>query len=821
MQRHPLNRRKTIFITARVHAAEVAGSFKMEGILKFLTSNNRRAQALRSLYMFKIVPMLNPEGVLCGNFRCSFTGTDLNRRWDCPDEILHSQVYFLKNLLRKLSAEEKKVLVFCDLHGHSRKLNSFMYGCNKVANGSFCSWTKVRLLPRILACRTPLFSYKDCKFSVESDKQRTARVVLWKELGITNSFTLESSCFGYVRGEEIRTFKVEDYYTIGEELLGALLEYHYVLRSIEQELIITRGWLKPSKLVELTGTPAADVLAKKLAQEKEELKKRLRMSRIKKMIESRRGCARINLRSIPAVGSKKRPSPTKQCKNTVAGSAYNSSATSSAQDTAREHTYGEYTGRRNANVNASVCIGEEAAALPVLKNPSIERSMRVGNRSELDANPTLPAVFVNIRSNKHVKEVKEASEEETPPESEDQKAAPENESDLSDQSEERPSPEHDQYKNNTWRKYFTQEEIDKFAQGLNVVEPNDNDSAGSDSNPSDDGFEIQDFLNNLPDSDKEDSSVSIAETEEKPHLRVQCKRQPKEAKAEENALRKIDLQWGPGVKVAAASNSSDRRRATLHNAATINARVANELRSFCARAILSRRPLVGGAVSLSRPRQVPSRPPTKTDYASMCPLEEHHRGRSVESRLEDRATPTIGPREESPRASQQRRRQGSGNLVTRSQRYERRLVGHSVQRIPTGENDPPRRHRAPSEEPQNISADSHPAPTININIKNVNIQSFPMTLGGDSSYREDRGYNAAGVIGAIPRHDESEKFQQLFSMQNRLRRDVLGRRRLRKAGAHRTNYAEMLEAAEGQGVYRTSHLYPQEEGRPARRGVDK
>ncbi len=35
---HPLRRRKVVFITARVHAAEVTGSFKVEGILTFLTS---------------------------------------------------------------------------------------------------------------------------------------------------------------------------------------------------------------------------------------------------------------------------------------------------------------------------------------------------------------------------------------------------------------------------------------------------------------------------------------------------------------------------------------------------------------------------------------------------------------------------------------------------------------------------------------------------------------------------------------------------------------------------------------------------------------
>jgi murein tripeptide amidase MpaA len=151
---------------------EKAGSFKMEGILQFLCGNIKTAIQLRNLFVFKIVPMLNSEGVLCGNFRCGLTGTDLNRCWDNPDRYIHPQVYYLKQLLKKMTEESKSVLVFCDLHEHSQKLNSFMYGCNRIANGSFCTWTKVWLLPRILAKNSPLFSYTDCKFAVETDSIR-------------------------------------------------------------------------------------------------------------------------------------------------------------------------------------------------------------------------------------------------------------------------------------------------------------------------------------------------------------------------------------------------------------------------------------------------------------------------------------------------------------------------------------------------------------------------------------------------------------------------------------------------------------------------
>lgn len=65
--------------------------------------------------------------------------------------------------------------MFCDIHGHSRKRNSFIYGNRNAANEGFLSWTKVRLFPRIIAKKTEMFSYKNCKFRVEVSKKGTAR----------------------------------------------------------------------------------------------------------------------------------------------------------------------------------------------------------------------------------------------------------------------------------------------------------------------------------------------------------------------------------------------------------------------------------------------------------------------------------------------------------------------------------------------------------------------------------------------------------------------------------------------------------------------
>ena len=42
----------------------------------------------------------------------------------------------------------------------------------------------------------PIFNIRDCKFAMEREKETTARIVLFKEFGILNSYTLECTFFG-------------------------------------------------------------------------------------------------------------------------------------------------------------------------------------------------------------------------------------------------------------------------------------------------------------------------------------------------------------------------------------------------------------------------------------------------------------------------------------------------------------------------------------------------------------------------------------------------------------------------------------------------
>lgn len=62
--------KRCVVISARVHPGETPASWMMRGMLDFITGDSAEARLLRSLFVFKIVPMLNPDGVAFGNNRC-------------------------------------------------------------------------------------------------------------------------------------------------------------------------------------------------------------------------------------------------------------------------------------------------------------------------------------------------------------------------------------------------------------------------------------------------------------------------------------------------------------------------------------------------------------------------------------------------------------------------------------------------------------------------------------------------------------------------------------------------------------------------------
>ncbi|KAM9311920.1 cytosolic carboxypeptidase 4 [Gastrophryne carolinensis] len=202
--------RQYIVLTARVHPGESNSSWVMKGTLEFLISDDPIAAILREMFIFKIIPMLNPDGVINGNHRCSLSGEDLNRQWLSPNCTLQPTIYHVKGLLYYLSSTGRTPLVFCDYHGHSQRKNVFFYGCSiketlwqagcVVDSSVLLEDVGYRTLAKILDKIAPAFSMNHSSFVVEKARESTARVVVWREIGVQRSYTMESTYCGFNQG---------------------------------------------------------------------------------------------------------------------------------------------------------------------------------------------------------------------------------------------------------------------------------------------------------------------------------------------------------------------------------------------------------------------------------------------------------------------------------------------------------------------------------------------------------------------------------------------------------------------------------------------
>ncbi|CAK9117122.1 unnamed protein product [Durusdinium trenchii] len=247
--------KKVVIVSARVHPGESNASWLVHGLIGFLLSSTAEAQVLRDNFVWICVPMLNPDGVICGNYRCGLCGTDLNRQWKQPHEVLHSSVHKLKKLVSK---SKSKLSMYLDLHGHSRKCGIFAYACGQFAEDDHRRFT-VRIYPKLLSVLIPEFNFFHCRWSVGKGKRGTGRVVTAKDLGITNAYTIEVSMWGAVdvgpvaskassdaeMEEEVTTvipFSPSKLQVMGANLARALIVQHSLGPMVQARLRNSRAW---------------------------------------------------------------------------------------------------------------------------------------------------------------------------------------------------------------------------------------------------------------------------------------------------------------------------------------------------------------------------------------------------------------------------------------------------------------------------------------------------------------------------------------------------------------------------------------------------
>ncbi|CAK72384.1 unnamed protein product (macronuclear) [Paramecium tetraurelia] len=224
--------KKIIIITARIHPSETCSSFMMQGVIQFLLSESFMASYLRKKqtfliilkYRFKIIPMLNPDGVIVGNFRNGLSGVDLNRQFLETDLTLLPEVKALKNLIEDNSPQ---LIAYLDFHGHLVRKNIFLYGpsSNSINYDS-------KIFPLILQQRLESFRYKSCEFGIPKFKMGTARAFANCFID-TLCYTIEASFCGYQKGKSLK-FISKDWIQAGQ-CIGETLFLYFNFKQINSK----------------------------------------------------------------------------------------------------------------------------------------------------------------------------------------------------------------------------------------------------------------------------------------------------------------------------------------------------------------------------------------------------------------------------------------------------------------------------------------------------------------------------------------------------------------------------------------------------------
>ncbi|KAM9529890.1 cytosolic carboxypeptidase 6-like isoform 3-T3 [Salvelinus alpinus] len=225
-QQNPEKQKKLVVLTTGVHPGESPASFICQGVIDFLVSQHPVAVILRDHVIFKIVPMLNPDGVYLGNYRCSLMGFDLNRHWQEPSPWIHPTLHAVKQLIVQLSQDAVGLEFYIDVHAHSTMMNGFMYG------NVFEEEERVQrqaVFPRLLCQNAPDFSLSNTSFNSDVVKAGTGRRFLGGLLDdMSYCYTLEVSFYSYMAaGSTAPVPYTEDtYMKLGRNVARTFLDYY-------------------------------------------------------------------------------------------------------------------------------------------------------------------------------------------------------------------------------------------------------------------------------------------------------------------------------------------------------------------------------------------------------------------------------------------------------------------------------------------------------------------------------------------------------------------------------------------------------------------
>jgi len=218
------SQKSAIWVVARQHPAEVGGSYMAEGLLRWAIGESAQAQAFRRKSILYMIPFMNPDGVLHGNYRLNEAGLNLNRVWDASDPVLSPTVAAASAAIKKYHDDGGTIRLFADFHSHSTYRKNFFFYVSDALNNDLNS--QITGLMHLMNANNDDFTLSE---SVPGTASNPGIAWAWayQRLNI-NSVTFESSyqdiSYGSRAGEYMT---VERLIALGETFGRSVAEYFY------------------------------------------------------------------------------------------------------------------------------------------------------------------------------------------------------------------------------------------------------------------------------------------------------------------------------------------------------------------------------------------------------------------------------------------------------------------------------------------------------------------------------------------------------------------------------------------------------------------
>jgi len=102
-----------LFLIGRQHPAEVSGAVAFFAFAETVFGDSDLAREFRGRFRIVAIPLLNPDGVIGGNWRHNLNGVDLNRDWG---PFTQPETQLIASLLDEFDAADSELRMFVDFH---------------------------------------------------------------------------------------------------------------------------------------------------------------------------------------------------------------------------------------------------------------------------------------------------------------------------------------------------------------------------------------------------------------------------------------------------------------------------------------------------------------------------------------------------------------------------------------------------------------------------------------------------------------------------------------------------------------------------------